>query len=60
MSGNNRNNDAGVGCIMWMLLAIIAMPILGIYFIATGDESQKILGWALLIVGLIIFAMGGN
>lgn len=47
MSHNCRNgrNDSGMGCVVMLVLAIIAMPIVGIYLSCTGEENgQKWLG----------------
>ena len=57
MSGNNRNNDStGLGCAVMMIVAVVAMPLVGLYLLAAGKEdAQKILGVALLIVGIIVW-----
>lgn len=62
MSRCNRrehNDDSGLGCVVFLLLAIFAMPLVGIYMIAKGDESQKAIGIALTIVGAIIWIYMG-
>ena len=62
MSHNCRNgrNDSGMGCVVMLVLAIIAMPIVGIYLASTGEENgQKWLGIALTIVGVIVYAKMG-
>ena len=62
MSHNCRNgrNDSGMGCVVMLVLAIIAMPIVGIYLSCTGEENgQKWLGIALTIVGVIVYAKMG-
>lgn len=43
MSHNCRNgrNDSGVGCVVMLVLAIIAMPIVGIYLACTGEENGQ-------------------
>lgn len=50
-----KSDDSGMGCIVGLLLIIIAMPIVGIYMIAKGDEEQKVLGIILTIIGAIIW-----
>ena len=48
------------GLIAVVLLAIVAMPLVGGYVLVTGkDEGRKLLGGALLVVGLIIWAVLG-
>lgn len=60
MSGNKKNNDEGIGCILTMIVALIAMPLLGLYFIVAGKSSeQRLLGVALLIVGIIVWVKVG-
>lgn len=60
MSKNNRSNDGGMGCLAILVLAVIAMPLVGLYLAFTGESSeQKLLGVALLIVGIIVYAKFG-
>lgn len=61
MSDNNKN-DGATGCVIWALIAVFAMPLVGIYMIGKGDEGQKVIGILLTIVGVIIwcFLFGGN
>lgn len=55
MSKNN-NNDSGMGCMIVMLLAVFAMPVVAMYLIFAGKSSeQKILGIALLVVSVIVY-----
>lgn len=48
-------NDGAMGCVVILLLAIFAMPIVGIYMVAKGDEAQKAIGIVLTIIGIIIW-----
>jgi len=61
MSNNNKSNDSGgLGCAFALMMAVVAMPLLGLYLIAAGEEDeQKILGVALLIVGIIVWIKCG-
>lgn len=60
MSNNNRSSDGGTGCLVIAILAIIAMPLVGLYLAFAGESSeQKLLGVALLIVGVIVYAKFG-
>lgn len=49
-----------IGLLAVMLLAIYAMPFVGAYVLITGkNDSSKLLGGSLLVVGIIIWiAMG--
>lgn len=60
MSKNSRSNDGGTGCLVMLVLAVIAMPLVGLYLAFAGESSeQKFLGVALLIVGIIVYAKCG-
>ena len=61
MSNNNKSNDSGgLGCAFMLMMAVVAMPLLGLYLIAAGEEDgQRILGVALLIVGIIVWIKCG-
>lgn len=52
-----RNNDMdAIGCVVFTIIAIIAMPLLGVYLIAKGEKG---LGIALIVVGIIIYCFIG-
>ncbi|MBE5876829.1 MAG: hypothetical protein E7290_08105 [Lachnospiraceae bacterium] len=57
MSRRYRKNDAdGMGCIVILLIAVFAMPLVGIYLALAGEESeQRVLGVALTIVGILVW-----
>lgn len=56
MSKNNKSNDSGIGCALVLMLAVFAMPLVGLYLAVTGKEDeQRILGVVLLIVGIIVW-----
>ncbi len=52
-------DDSGGGCLVLVLLAIFAMPLVGLYFLILGEEDSKVLGLILLIVGIIIWVAAG-
>lgn len=55
MSKNNRN-DSGMGCLIPLITAVLAMPVVGVFLICAGDsEEKKYLGTALLIVSIILY-----
>lgn len=56
MSRNNKSNDSGIGCALVLILAVFAMPLVGLYLAVAGEEEgQKVLGVVLLIVGIIVW-----
>ena len=60
MSKNSKSNDGGMGCIVLLILAVFAMPLVGGYLAFAGESSeQKFLGVALLIVSIIVYAKFG-
>ena len=60
MSKNSGSNDGGMVCLVMMVLAVIAMPLVGLYLAFAGESTeQKILGVVLLIVGIIVYAKFG-
>ena len=55
MSENDESSGGGLGCVFVLILAVLAMPVVGLYLALAGEESeQKWLGGALIIVGLIV------
>lgn len=52
-------NDSGMGCLVMILLGLFALPLVGIYFMAKGNEDDKIIGTIMLIVGIVIWIMIG-
>ena len=56
MSRNNKSNDSGIGCALVLMLAVFAMPLVGLYLAVAGEEEgQKVLGVVLLVVGIIVW-----
>ena len=53
---NNRNNDGGLGCIIMLMMCVVAMPIVGIYMASKGEgQGEKMLGITLTVVGIIVW-----
>ena len=50
------DEDAALGCLVYMLLIIFLMPIAGIYFLCKPSPNAKIGGAALVIIGLFLWA----
>lgn len=60
MSQNNKNNGGGEGCLVLAILAVFAMPLVGMYLVFTGEcKGQRYLGVALTIVSIIVYAKYG-
>ena len=60
MSKNSSSNDSGMGCLIILIIAVFAMPVVGIYLICAGEsKEQKFLGVALFIVSIIVYAKFG-
>ena len=49
----------GNGYIALILMAIISLPIIGIYKIAKGNDAEKAIGVILLFVGIVIWIAVG-
>ena len=49
--------DSGGNCLVLLILALIAMPFVGLYLILKkdGDEGTKVIGWILLVLGIILW-----
>lgn len=50
------SDDSGLGCLVMIILGMLAMPLVGIYMLISGkDDGQKVIGAILTIVGIIIW-----
>ena len=58
-SGSRGSSDGDIiGCVAILFLCLVAMPIVGLIFLIKGDDdSQKLIGLVLVIVGLILWGM---
>ena len=53
---SGSDNGGAMGCALVLLVAITAMPILGVFLAITGETIEvKLLGGALLIVGILVW-----
>ena len=50
-----RGSSDGSGSIAMAIIAVVALPVVGLYKIVKGDEDDKALGAVLLVIGLIIW-----
>ena len=55
--GRRKKDDSTLGCVIYAILALIAMPIVGVFLIGSKEPTKNIWGWVLLIVGLIIWGI---
>lgn len=54
--GQGSSDESGMGCLVMIILGLIAMPLVGLYMMISGkDSSQKTIGTILLIIGIIIW-----
>lgn len=64
MSRKNGNDEGVIGCLAFVLIAIIAMPLLGLYLLSQPSDQDKSIGLVLLIVDIILwiifFSVGGR
>ena len=50
------SDDSGMGCLVMIILGLVAMPLVGLYMLFQGDDDgQKAIGAILTIVGIIIW-----
>ena len=50
-----------MGCLVMVILALVAMPLVGLYMLFKGnDDSQKAIGAILTIVGIIIWIVAAQ
>jgi len=56
---HHHGADTGMGCLVMLVLGLIAMPIVGFFMLFSGDTESKALGLVLLIVGIIIWVAAG-
>ena len=53
---HHQSDNSGMGCIVALVLGVIALPLVGLWMALTGKESdQQALGIILTIIGIIIW-----
>jgi len=57
--GRRKDDDAVIGCLAYVLLAIFFMPIVGLVMLCGKDPEKKTWGWILLIAGIILWLIIG-
>ena len=55
----HRGTDNALSLVIWLLLIIFLLPLAGLYFLIRKDPSQRGLGWALLIIGILLWVFLG-
>ncbi len=62
MRKQKRHSDDGViGCLIWVIIILIALPVYGVYRIITGkSDGEKAVGVLLLIVGILLWIVVGT
>ena len=59
MSGHRKSSDSGNTAIAIALIAIIAMPIFGIYLLTRNNETDKTWGAILTVLGVVLWFVIG-
>lgn len=61
-SNRSGGSGGGEGCLVWMILGFIALPLVGLYLLAKKDADigTRVLGCVLFIVGSIIWIYIGT
>ena len=57
--GRRKDDDAVIGCLAYVLLAVFFMPIVGLVMVCSKDPEKKTWGWILLIAGIILWLFIG-
>ena len=53
---HHHSDDSGLGCLVALILGLMALPIVGLWMTVAGtDDDQRALGIVLTIVGIIIW-----
>ena len=50
-----NDNDGALGCVVILMIGIFAMPLVGLYMLATGDQEKKAIGLMLTIIGFVLW-----
>lgn len=59
-SGQSGSNDGMINLIVALILLAVAAPIVAIYWIITGTQEKKAIGWVIIALFAIAFLFGGN
>ena len=54
----HNNDNSGMGCLVGLMLGLMAMPLVGLYMLLAGkDAGQRVIGLILTIVGIALWSM---
>ena len=54
----HNHEDSGMGCLVALVLGLMAMPLVGLYMLIAGKNAgQKTIGLILTIVGVVLWIM---
>ena len=55
--GRGGSDDGGIGCLVIVVLAVIAMPLVGLYLALSNrsDDGTKAIGWVMVVIGCIFW-----
>ena len=54
-----KTNNSEIGCLVWVILGILFMPIVGAFMIGSKDPTKSTWGWILLVAGVILWLAVG-
>ena len=47
----SSGDEAGLGCLVAIMLAILALPVLGVYLLVKGEnDTQRIIGLVIVVL----------
>ncbi len=60
MSRRRKSSGGGDTALAILVIAVIAMPFVGIYFLCQDNENERVWGGVLLVLGIILWFAGGT
>ena len=55
----NKNDEPALGCVVYALIGLLFMPIVGLFLACGKDPEKRMLGWILLVDGIILWIVLG-
>jgi uncharacterized membrane protein len=59
MRRRRSGDDAAINLVLTLIAIVFFMPIVGLYFLLRKNPDKKVLGWVLLIGGIILWIITG-
>lgn len=59
MTNKRKDDEAALGCVVYAIIGMLLMPIVGLFFVCSKDSEKKLLGWILLVVGVVLWIIVG-